>query len=111
MTLTDWQARLEAQRAQLLSDLNNGAAASAPVELDQTRIGRVSRMDALQQQAMSKAADQRRRLELRQIEAALGRIQDGSFGYCAQCEEPIEDNRLAFSPANPLCLKCAEARE
>lgn len=98
-------------RAQLLADLEAASAASAPVELDQTRVGRVSRMDALQQQAMSQAADRRRQLEVRQIDAALARIDADTFGLCAQCEEEIDGQRLDFVPANPLCLNCAEARE
>ncbi len=98
-------------RAQLLADLEAASAASAPVELDQTRVGRVSRMDALQQQAMSQAADRRRQLEVRQIDAALARIDADTFGLCAQCEEKIDTQRLDFAPANPLCLNCAEARQ
>ena len=98
-------------RAQLLADLEAASAASAPVELDQTRVGRVSRMDALQQQAMSQAADRRRQLEVRQIDAALARIDADTFGLCAQCEEEIDTQRLDFAPANPLCLNCAEARQ
>lgn len=98
-------------RAQLLADLEAASAASAPVELDQTRVGRVSRMDALQQQAMSQAADRRRQLEVRQIDAALARIDADTFGLCAQCEEEIDAHRLDFAPANPLCLNCAEAHE
>lgn len=81
------------------------------VELDQTRTGRLSRMDAMQMQAMAKTGRQRAELELRRIDAALARIDNGVFGDCAACEEPISEGRLEANPANLLCLSCASARE
>ncbi len=107
----DWRKRLLDRRAELESSLATASDASAPVELDQSRVGRLSRMDALQGQAMSKAADRRRQLELQQIQAALLRIDDGSFGECLKCAELIESGRLEFAPPNPLCLACAEQLE
>ena len=47
--------------------------------------------------------------ELRRIDAALGRIEDGSYGACAKCGEPISDERLKAVPTAPLCRNCAEA--
>lgn len=86
-------------------------AGSAVVELDQTRTGRLSRMDALQLQAMASAGRERARLELRRIDAALHRIREGTFGTCVECAEPIAVARLQAQPAAALCLACAEARE
>lgn len=111
VTNDDWPALLTAQRAQLIADLASAAEASAPVELDQSRVGRLSRMDAMQSQAMSQAADSRRHREIRQIDAALARVEAGTFGDCAKCDEPIAVSRLRFAPANPLCLDCAEELE
>lgn len=68
-------------------------------------------MDAMQAQAMSRAADTRRELELQQIEAALERLAAGTFGQCLRCGEDIATARLEFAPANPLCLGCAQAAE
>lgn len=107
----DWRDLLQAQRQGLLDDLAIAAEGSAAVELDQSRVGRLSRMDAMQAQAMSRAADNRRQIELRKIEAALARIDAGTFGDCARCAEPIPETRLNFAPANPLCLHCAEDLE
>ena len=79
-----------------------------PVELDQTRQGRVSRQDALMQQEMAKAADRRRQIEVQRIEAALKRLESGDYGYCAACDEPIAEKRLLLDPAVPTCIACAE---
>lgn len=81
------------------------------VELDQTRTGRLSRMDALQAQAMAKAEQQRARIAIRKIDAALQRLEAGAYGDCAACGEPIPRERLDADPATPFCRECAEARQ
>ena len=85
--------------------------AEATVELDQQRVGRLSRMDALQQQAMAKASGQRTKLELQRIAGALGRIETGDFGYCLQCGELIAPARLDVDPTAILCVSCATKAE
>jgi len=45
---------------------------------------------------------------LRQIDAALKRIDDGEFGTCLECEEPISPKRLAAVPWATYCLRCQE---
>lgn len=91
--------------------LKAGAGAAGTVELDQTRQGRLSRMDALQGQAMSQALNQRRNIELQKISNALRRIESGDYGYCVKCGGEIAPKRLALDPAAPLCLRCAEEAE
>ena len=94
-------------------DLEELAAGSAearrPVELDQTRVGRLSRMDALQSQAMALETERRRALELRRIEAALRRLEEDEYGYCVTCGDEIAVERLSLDPATPQCLNCARA--
>ena len=103
------------QLQQLQQDLSalksSGEDAARVVELDQTSVGRLSRMDALQGQAMSKEQGRRRGLELQKIAAALRRIEAGDYGYCLACEEPIAIKRLTLDPAATLCIRCASARE
>lgn len=77
------------------------------VNLDQSSVGRLSRMDAMQSQAMALETKRRRQIELTRIDAALERIVDEEFGYCASCEEEINKRRLEIDPANPFCVKCA----
>lgn len=95
----------------LLQEQETGEAAEQTVELDQARVGRLSRMDAMQAQAMSVATGQRRRERLRQIDAALRRIADEQYGYCGQCGDEIAPERLKFDPAVLLCINCAAKQE
>lgn len=96
------------RRQQELRDLAaTGIEAAKTVELDQTSVGRLSRMDALQGQAMSRERTRRREIELQKIAAALTRIDTGEFGYCVHCDEEIAIERLALDPSTPLCIRCA----
>ncbi|MEL7490925.1 MAG: TraR/DksA family transcriptional regulator [Pseudomonadota bacterium] len=91
-----------------LQNLSDGAAdARKAVELDQQVMGRLSRQDALQQQAMAKAQEARRSAELKRLAAALARINEGEFGWCADCGEAIAQKRLEIDPAAELCVRCA----
>ena len=102
-----FEARLKARRAELLRLGETSAEGRRPVELDQTRVGRLSRMDALQDQAMSLETERRRQIELKRIEAALQRLAEGEYGYCVQCGEAIALKRLELDPTAPLCIDCA----
>lgn len=88
-----------------------GEDAAGVVELDQTSVGRLSRMDALQGQAMSQEQGRRRKVELQKIAAALQRIEAGHYGDCLACDEPVAMQRLTLDPAATLCISCASARE
>ncbi len=77
------------------------------VVLDQQSVGRLSRMDALQQQAMAKATQGRRAQSRARIQAALARIDEGEFGYCTECGEEIPIKRLELDPTVPTCVSCA----
>lgn len=81
------------------------------VELDQSKVGRLSRMDALQQQAMLDATRVRAERESARIQSALSRIDKGEYGLCIQCDEPIALGRLDVDPAAPLCIACASRLE
>ena len=98
-------------RAELQAIAESGDASAAVVELDQTKVGRLSRMDAMQAQAMAKASSERREQMLRRIEAALKRIDNDEYGYCTDCDEPINPKRLEFDPTSVLCIDCASKRE
>ena len=98
-------------RAELLAAAEAGKDSAAVVELDQTKVGRLSRMDAMQAQAMAQASAQRREQTLRQIDAALKRIDDDEYGYCLKCDEAINPKRLEFDPTVTLCIDCASKAE
>ena len=107
----DWRARLLALRDELESIAATGDESAAVVELDQSRVGRLSRMDAMQAQAMAKASSNRRQAMLLKITAALKRIDDDEFGLCRACEEPINPKRLEFDPTAIQCIDCASKEE
>lgn len=104
------QRTLEALAAELGSQLERSRDGARPVDLDEP-IGRVSRVDAMQQQQMiaaNRSAAGRRR---RQVEAALERCRDGTLGECAACGDEIGWARLSARPESALCLACQQRRE
>jgi DnaK suppressor protein len=107
----DIERQLRERRAEVLGLIEEHEGDHQPVELDQARVGRLSRMDALQGQAMAEATDRRRHQELERIDAALARLAEGDYGFCLECGEAIAEKRLAFDPAAPLCIACASRQE
>lgn len=101
------RARLEARRAELVELGATSKESRDPVTLDQQSVGRLSRMDALQGQAMALETNRRRAAEIRRIDAALERLAAGDYGYCLVCDEPIAAKRLEHDPATPTCVDCA----
>ena len=79
---------------------------SAAVDLDQPAVGRLSRMDAIQQQQMAGA--QRRRIEhrLRQVIAAQKLADTDEYGECRRCGDAIAYARLKAKPESPYCVPC-----
>lgn len=102
-----FRARLLSMREALAAEDQRGQDGQKTVTLDQQSVGRLSRMDALQQQAMAKATQARRHQMGARITAALARIDEGEFGYCVDCGEAIALKRLELDPTTPLCLSCA----
>lgn len=96
-------ARLEALAAQDLL----GEEGQATVVLDQQAVGRLSRMDAMQNQAMARAGGTRRSAERTRLMAALARMDSGDYGACEDCGEDIAAGRLSLDPAAMLCISCA----
>ena len=111
MSEPDYRELLQEMKDGLLRAQETGDTAEQPVELDQTRVGRLSRMDAMQAQAMSLETGRRRRTKLLQIDRALQRIDDGDFGNCVDCGESIAPARLAIDPTAETCIDCASRRE
>ncbi|MGJ8536021.1 MAG: TraR/DksA family transcriptional regulator [Parasphingopyxis sp.] len=103
----DMRARLIALRAQLSGEDAGAAEWRKPVALDQQSVGRLSRMDAMQQQHMAEAEARRRKSDIARIDAALERIEDGEFGWCLSCGEAIAEKRLEIDPMATQCIACA----
>ena len=99
--------RLAEKRAEIEAHSAMSAEARATVELDQVAVGRLSRMDAMQQQAMAEASERARQRDLVRIEMAERRIASGDYGFCEECDEEIPDGRLAIDPMATHCVRCA----
>jgi DnaK suppressor protein len=104
------KTKLQTLRAELDVALAETLAGTRPVDLEEP-IGRLSRMDAMQQQSM--AAANRRNLDIRQqqVKAALNAITNDEYGWCRRCDEVIDFSRLAVRPESPLCIACQQAHE
>ena len=100
------RAALVALREALARQLASSDAAAQPVDLDEP-IGRLSRMDAIQQQHMAKAGLSREQEKLTRVRYALSIIDDPGFGNCEACKKPIGIDRLLFQPEILLCVRCA----
>ena len=112
MVNSDYFRELLVQKQDELNTIRQTTAeAASTVELDQSRVGRVSRMDALQAQSMSQEIQRRNELELLAIEKALKRIEADEFGECFECGEEIAQKRLELTPTATLCIECATKRE
>jgi len=110
--------KLEALRAKLELEQQslNGLAVSreegnAAIELDQSRVGRLSRMDALAGAQMTAETQRRRARQLQNISRALKKLDAGQYGDCEECLEPIQEARLELNPSVELCIGCASRAE
>ena len=94
----------------LSKEVNNALIASKDstnvVELD-TAFGRLSRMDAMQNQQMALELRRRQENQLLRIKNALKRMDQGRYGLCGKCKQPIAEERLEISPDTVVCVRCA----
>ncbi|MGE4062919.1 MAG: TraR/DksA family transcriptional regulator [Rhodospirillaceae bacterium] len=105
MNISTIREQLLAQRAEIERSLHE-AERDQEVEV----VGRLSRASALQARELAFQNERRRSRELMRIDSALARIERGTYGYCALCDEEIAPGRLEANPAIPLCIKCAQTR-
>ena len=107
LDLAQVRAALEVERDSLANLSDATEDERRPVELDQQSVGRLSRMDAMQVQAMAQAVEGRRRQRQAQIAAALKRLDEGEYGYCVVCGEDIPVKRLEVDLTAARCVDCA----
>ncbi|MBW2427232.1 MAG: TraR/DksA family transcriptional regulator [Deltaproteobacteria bacterium] len=107
-------AELRADLEQLVNELRvqveDSREGAKPVDLDEP-IGRVSRIDAIQQQSMVQANRRAAQQRLAQARSALSRIDEGDYGECVSCGEPVSFARLKARPETPFCVVCQGSRE
>ncbi len=102
---------LNRRKSEVSDQLQKVESSTEPVQLDQQSVGRVSRIDAIQQQQIALANKTQATQQLQRIETALRRIDDGLFGYCLRCGDPITSQRLEVQPEATLCLGCQSESE
>ena len=107
MDTEPYSTSLTHELERLVSESAAAKSGRDPVELDQQSIGRLSRMDALQVQAMAQETERRRQIRIQTLRAALKRIEQGEFGTCVARGEDITPARLDFDPAIATCIDCA----
>ncbi len=107
VNLDHYKKQLIERQKELTNLIDHTKENSNTVMLDQTSVGRLSRMDAIQSQAMAKQVKHRRELDIKRIEAAIIRINEDEFGYCLTCGEDIAKKRIDLDPSIALCHKCA----
>lgn len=107
LDLDHFRGLLQARLVELRALIAGARDQVKPVELDQSSVGRLSRMDAMQVQAMAQETERRRNLDRQRAEAALERLDAGDFGFCIRCDEGIPVKRLEFDPAVTTCVDCA----
>lgn len=108
LEIGNFKKLLEKMRADLDALESAYKASSATVILDQSSVGRLSRMDAMQGQQMALETERRRKEKLLQIKSALNRVESGSFGYCLVCDNEIASGRLTIDPTVTRCVECSE---
>jgi DnaK suppressor protein len=108
--IAEVRADLVTLRADLEALLDTTGAGVQPVDLDEP-IGRLSRMDAIQQQRMAQANRQRNTRRLQLVIAALAADPEDEYGWCKRCDDPVGYGRLKSRPETPFCVGCQEAIE
>lgn len=106
-TIEQYRTLLNEMRQAILKQDETSNDSQKTVQLDQQAVGRLSRMDAMQQQAMAKATQARRAQQSLRIDAAFARVDDGEYGYFTECGEDIPLKRLELDPTLATCVSCA----
>ena len=106
INLSKFKILIEGKLKELRKEDELGKGSQKIVELDQQSVGRLSRMDALQSQAMAQAQKRRRTAMKVVLEATLKRIDEGEFGFCDDCGDEIGQSRLMANPAITKCISC-----
>lgn len=109
--LDEFRQRLVSAREDLRTQYENEKAAADTVQLDQTKVGRLSRMDAMQLQSMAQSTMRNIETRLKRIGEALNKLDEDDFGYCDECGNEIAFERLEVQPEAPCCFACQSRQE
>lgn len=104
--LAELRDELRSQLRRLERSMRTTDEASQPVELDQQAVGRLSRMDSLQNQHLTRNLQEREQVRYAALTRALERINEGIYGRCSRCGDPIPPGRLVIYPETEHCVPC-----
>lgn len=102
------RAELDRILTRLERSMRSTEEAMRPVMLDQSAVGRLSRIDSLQNQGLTRNLQEREQARLAQVVSAYQRLEEGSYGLCTECASEIDFDRLLVFPESPTCGRCAE---
>lgn len=104
--LSTIRQKIDTRIEELKTLLGDDSEDTKPIEPD-VSIGRLSRLDSMQMQQMALEQRRRQEAELQKLKEAIKRIEDGSYGQCVMCRQPIAPARLEAQPDAILCISCA----
>ncbi len=105
--IEELRAELDRVLTRLERSMRSTEEAMKPVTLDQSTVGRLSRIDSLQNQGLTRNLQEREQVKLGQVQAAFARLEHGGYGECTECGAPIPFDRLLVFPEAPTCGACA----
>ncbi len=106
--IAEFREELEQQLAKLVKSMTVTDEALKTVELDQGAVGRLSRMDSIQNQGIAKGLRERESVKLGLIQEALRRLDAGTYGVCIACGGGVAAERLFVFPESGTCARCAD---
>ena len=101
------KARIEEEISKTLVSLEQYRELTKPIS-PENAIGRVSRMDAINNKSINDVALQKAELKLNNLKVALSKIDDIDFGICRKCNQPIPLGRLLLLPQTTTCVNCSK---
>lgn len=108
--LERFKALLDEKRRRLLEQAQETLSNEMILSPDD-RFDEVDQASSEYMQAFSFRLRGRERHLMSKIEIALRKMDEGTYGICEECEEPISLKRLEARPEAPLCIQCKEAQE
>ena len=100
------KARIEEEISKTLASVEQYRELTKPIS-PENAIGRVSRMDAINNKSINDVALQKAELKLNNLKVALSKIDDIDFGICRKCNQPIPLGRLLLLPQTTTCVNCS----
>lgn len=103
---TEIRKKIEAEIVKTQKLVEEYTELTRPVE-PENAIGRISRMDAIQNKSVTEAALRKTKEKLEKLEFALTKVDDDDFGLCANCKKPIPLGRILIMPQSRTCVACS----